>query len=286
MRNGEKLSPTTFPFARFLPMPTPTPRPSAPSAARSPSAAWRSFLKGVAVGLCFLVLAGLAFGQAPDARAFDALLRANVRTGVVNYPGFQDNASFRAYVAELAKPARFSGRNDELAYYINAYNALAIEGILEGLSPSTLLGRARYFKFKEWPLAGRDITLYDLEHKVIRPLGEPRIHFAIICASKSCPFLRSEAYMAGSLDAQLDEQARQFVNDPFRNRFDKATRTAYLSEIFKWFDEDFRASAGSTQRYVARYVADAEVAQGLATDAYRIEWIDYDWNLNGTPPRR
>jgi hypothetical protein len=271
---------------RLPPIPTPTPRRSPPSASRTPLAAWRPFLTGVAIGLCLLPLGGIAFGQAPDVRAFDALLRANVRAGVVDYPGFQASPAFRAYVTGLAKPVRFSGRSDELAYYINAYNALAIEGILAGLSPSTLLGRARYFKLKAWPLAGRDITLDDLEHKVIRPLGEPRIHFAIICASKSCPVLRSEAYAAASLDSQLDEQARVFVNDPSRNRFDKATRTARLSEIFKWFDEDFRASAGSTQKYIARYVADPEVAQGLAADGYRVEWIDYDWSLNGVPPRR
>ncbi len=71
----------------------------------------------------------------------------------------------------------------------------------------------------------------------------------------------------------------------FRNRFDPATRTAHLSEIFKWFDEDFKASAGSVQKYIARYVADPQIAQGLAADGYRIEWIDYDWNLNGTPPK-
>jgi hypothetical protein len=277
---------TTWAFPRLLPMPTPTPRRSASSAPSTPLAARRPFLTGVAIGLCLLLPGGLAFGQAPDARALDALLRANVRAGVVDYPGFQASPAFRAYVADLAKPVRFSGRSDELAYYINAYNALAIEGILAGLSPSTLLGRARYFKIKDWPLAGRDVTLHDLEHKVIRPLGEPRIHFAIICASKSCPFLRSEAYAAASLDAQLDDQARLFVNDASRNRFDKTTRTARLSEIFKWFDEDFRASAGSTQKYIARYVADPEVAQGLAADGYRVEWIDYDWSLNGVPPRQ
>ena len=262
------------------------PRRSDPSDRRSSTSVWRPFLTGVAIGLAFLLLAGRAFGQAPDPRAFDALLRASVRDGLVNYPAFQDNAGFRAYVEDLGKPARFSGKADELAHYINAYNALAIAGILEGLSPSTLLGRARYFKFKEWPLSGRDITLYDLEHKVIRPLGEPRIHFAIVCASKSCPSLRSEAYAAASLDAQLDGQARQFVNDRLRNRFDKVTRTAHLSEIFKWFDEDFRTAAGSTQKYVARYVADPEVAQAMAADGYRIEWIGYDWRLNGTPPRQ
>src|SRR6185369_6176459 len=219
--------------------------------------------------------------QAP----FDALLRANVKGGVVNYPAFQDNAAFRKYVDDLGKPAKLDGKADTLAYYINAYNALAIQGILEGLSPSSLLGRARYFKLKEWPLNGQTITLYDLEHKILRPLGEPRIHFAIICASRSCPFLRSEAYSAARIDAQLDDQARQFVNDPFRNRFDKATKTAHLSEIFKWFEEDFQG-AGSVQKYIARYIADPEVARDLAQDGYKLQYIDYDWNLNGTPPRR
>ena len=118
-----------------------------------------------------------------DHAPFDTLLRANVKNGVVNYPGFQNNAGFRDYVAALAQPVQFKNKAEELAYYINAYNALAIQGILDGLSPATLLGRARYFKFKDWPLNGQSITLFDLEHKIIRPLGEPRIHFAIICAS-------------------------------------------------------------------------------------------------------
>ncbi len=220
-----------------------------------------------------------------DPAPFDALLRANVKNGVVNYPGFQNNAAFRSYVEALAAPRTFAGKNDELAYYINAYNALAIEGILQGLSPASLLGRARYFKFKEWPVNGKSITLYDLEHKIIRPLGEPRIHFAIICASKSCPFLRPEAFAATKIDQQLDEQARQFVNDTFRNRFDAKAKTAQLSEIFNWFGEDFKG-AGSTQRYIARYANDPDVARGLAAEEYTIQWIDYDWNLNGTPPTR
>lgn len=244
----------------------------------------RRSICGAAIGIALLSVLRPVAAQGIDHGPFDALLRANVKAGQVDYPGFQDAPTFRPYVRELARPAQLPTKADQLAYYINGYNALAIAGILDGLSPSTILGRARYFKIKEWPLAGRSITLYDLEHKVLRPLGEPRVHFAIICASRSCPFLRREAYSAARLDAQLDDQARAFVNDSFRNRFDKATRTAYLSEIFKWFDEDFR-SAGSVQKYIARYVADPEVARDLAADRYRIEWIDYDWSLNGIPPR-
>jgi len=225
------------------------------------------------------------FAQGIDHAPFDALLRANVAKGLVNYPGFQDSAPFKAYVADLAKGVPLAAKADQLAYNINAYNAFAIQGILDGLSPSSTLGRVRYFKLQDWPLNGRKISLYDLEHKVLRPLGDPRIHFAIICASRSCPFLRPESYTAAALDAQLDDQARQFVNDPFRNRFDKATKTAHLSEIFKWFEEDFQG-AGSVQKYIARYVADADVAKDLAQDGYKVQYIDYDWNLNGTPPRR
>ena len=229
----------------------------------------------------------------PDKAWASVLSRFVDEKGRIDFAGMaKDRHDLDVYVAWIAKvspttrPQLFPTPESRLAYYINAYNALAIQGILEGLSPSSLLGRARYFKLKEWPLNGQTITLYDLEHKILRPLGEPRIHFAIICASKSCPFLRSQAYTAAQLDGQLDEQARQFVNDPFRNRFDKTSRTASLSEIFKWFDEDFRGPAGSPQKYIARYVADAEVAQGLGSDAYKVEWIDYDWSLNGTPPRR
>lgn len=233
-----------------------------------------------------LLACGLAHAQPASDAAFDALLRANVANGSVRYAGFAGNPAFRQYVEGLGRPAPPGNRAETLAYHINAYNALAIAGILDGLSPSTLLGRARYFKFKDWPLNGTTTNLYDLEHKVIRPLNEPRIHFAIVCASKSCPVLRPEAYTAARLDAQLDEQARAFVNDPLRNRFDKATRTAQLSEIFKWFAEDFEGPAGSVQKYLSRYVADPEVARALANDGYKVEWIDYDWTLNGTPPGR
>jgi len=248
-------------------------------------AAWRSLRTGVGICLGLLFAVGTSLAQGIDHAPFETLLRANVKNGVVNYSGFQNNAAFKQYVESLSKPVKLESTADQIAYYSNAYNALAIQGILDGLSPSSFLGRARYFKTKEWPLNGRNITLYDLEHKILRPLGDPRIHFAIICASKSCPFLRTEAYSAAKLDAQLDEQAKQFVNDPSRNRFDKAAKTAHLSEIFKWFDEDFSGPAGSAHKYIAKYVADPDTAKGLAGGTYTTEWISYDWTLNGSPPK-
>jgi len=245
---------------------------------------WWPFLTGVLLGLVLLAVLGVAVAQPPDDARFDALLRAHVRDGNVDYGAFAQSPDFRSYVADLAKPATPRGRDATLAYYINAYNALAIAGILDGLSPSTAFSRVRYFNLKQWALNGESITLYDLEHQVLRPLGEPRIHFAIVCASKSCPLLRSEAYVAARLSQQLDEQARAFVNDPLRNRFDVASRAAELSAIFKWFDEDFAAAAGSTQRYLARYAADPEAAKLLAADAFAVRFIDYDWSRNGSAP--
>jgi len=235
-----------------------------------------------------VLLAALAFGAAakpPDHAPFDQLLRAHVKAGHVDYPAFQGNDGFRRYTAALGADFGAASRGERLAGYINAYNAFAIHGILDGLSPASFLGRQRYFKLQSWPVDGRSISLERLENDLIRPFNDPRIHFAIVCASRSCPSLRSEAYVAERLDSQLDDQARRFINDPSKNRFDAATRTAYLSAIFKWFDQDFRG-AGSVQKYVARYVADPDVARDLANDGYRIEWIDYDWSLNGTAPRR
>jgi hypothetical protein len=113
---------------------------------------------------------------------------------------------------------------------------------------------------------------------------DPRIHFAIVCASRSCPKLRSEAYRAPRVNAQLEEGARAFVNDPARNRFDRASREARLSKIFDWFDADFAARSGSLTAYLGQYVADEGLGRDLATEPYSVEFLTYDWNLNGPRP--
>jgi len=219
-------------------------------------------------------------------QTFDEVLRAHVQDGAVDYQGVAKDARFASYLDQLNRidPNALPGRRHRLAFWINAYNAFAIEGILDGYSPLTRVGQWRYFIGKQYRVGGESINLYDLEKQLLIPdFREPRIHFAIVCASQSCPKLRSDAFTADWLDAQLEENARTFVNDPTKNRFDRENRVAYLSKIFEWFEPDFRAHGESLLNYVRRYLNDPELAADLATQPYRIEFLDYDWHLNGVP---
>jgi hypothetical protein len=225
----------------------------------------------------------------PDAfshQAFDEVLRAHVKDGVVDYPGVAQDTRYSAYLEQLARidPNALPTRRHRLAFWINAYNAFAIKGILDGYSPMTRIGQWRYFIGKQHRVGGEPINLYDLEKKLLIPdFREPRIHFAIVCASQSCPKLRPQAFTADQLDAQLEENARAFVNDQTRNRFDRENHVVYLSKIFEWFEPDFRAHGQSLLNYVRRYLNDPELVADLATQPYRVEFLDYDWNLNGVP---
>jgi hypothetical protein len=126
-------------------------------------------------------------------------------------------------------------------------------------------------------LKGGDVSLDDIEHGTLRAdFREPRIHFALVCASRSCPSLRGEAYRAPDLGRQLDEQARAFLGDESKNRFDPAANTLYLSRIFDWFRADFEAVAPSLPAYVARYANDPRVGQADV----EVKFLEYDWSLN------
>ena len=230
--------------------------------------------------LVILCVPGLARAQL-DVNSWDALLQEAVSNGHVEYRQWADNPRFDALVQQIAT-TDVSGmtRDEKLVFYINAYNILAARGILDGSSPDSLLGRYVYFKRDKYPVAGDRISLHALEHELIRPLGEPRIHFAIVCASQSCPILQSHAYTLERLEEQLDSAARQFINDVERNRFDVGERRANLSSIFDWFEDDFVDAAGSLQAYIAPYV-DGEVAALLREGAFSVRYLDYDWDLNG-----
>ncbi|MEM8845365.1 MAG: DUF547 domain-containing protein [Pseudomonadota bacterium] len=214
---------------------------------------------------------------------FNPLLNKYVDDGFVDYPGFNDAPVFEQYIQELGQPLETTDRDEQLAFWINAYNAFAIKGILDGRSPSSFFGRIGYFKNAKYEIGGQTINLYDLERDIIIPFDEPRIHFAINCASVSCPKLQSEVYIADQLETQLEESTVIFINDETRNKFDTDKKVAHISKIFDWFEKDFVKHSGSVQKYIAQYVDDPIIAEDLNNEEYKIVYLDYDWNLNGKP---
>ena len=218
---------------------------------------------------------------------FDQTLRDHVKDGFVNYPGYQSDPRLTQYLTQLNRvnPTTLPSKNDRLALWINAYNAFAIKGILDGYSPKSWTGKYKYFVSRDYMVGGSKINLYSMERDIlITQFREPRIHFAIVCASRSCPKLRSWAYTTDKLEQQLDDSARMFINDPSRNLFDTDKKIAYLSKIFDWFSEDFISHSGSLTNYVAQYVDDAQLAQDLRNGQYEVKFLEYDWNLNGAQP--
>ncbi|MCZ6775389.1 MAG: DUF547 domain-containing protein, partial [Ignavibacteria bacterium] len=139
--------------------------------------------------------------------------------------------------------------------------------------------------FGPWSIDIADIggvlhTLNEIEHDIIRDqFRDPRIHFALVCAALSCPKLREEAYEGFTLNAQLEEDARRFLNDPERNQFDPEAHAVYLSKIFDWYESDFEESAGSVRSFISRYMAHDEKLL-IDSEDVDIEYLPYDWALN------
>ncbi|MEL6870308.1 MAG: DUF547 domain-containing protein [Pseudomonadota bacterium] len=263
-------------------MTTVTSSPGTVSALRGSRAAAR------VVALAALCLSALV--NAADTQTiftpFDALLRSDVRNGQVNYPAFAESTAFAQMIDALATttPTKNATQAERLAFYINAYNAVSIQGILDGYSPSSIWGRQRFFKRRKYDLFDTSLSLYTLEHERIISEGDPRIHFAIVCSSQSCPPLRSQVFTAADLDAELDAVTAAFINNSSSNRFDLDRRSAQLSRIFKWYGDEFEAAGnGNLGRFLARYVDDPALRESLTNDEWDFEFLDYDWSLNGTP---
>jgi hypothetical protein len=226
--------------------------------------------------------------------AWTVLLQRFVHDASVDYGAWTSSGAraLDGYLASLAGVSRACyaswSREEQLAFWIDAYNAYTVRLILDHhpiasiRSIGWLPGSAFRTKFIPMErLEERTLSLDDVEHRIIRPrFADARVHFALVCASKGCPPLRAEAYRASDLERQLDEQARTFINDPAKNRYDATRRILRLSSIFEWFGEDFERAAGSTARFVARY-AKGPMADAARDPAVRIEFLDYDWSLNG-----
>lgn len=265
-----------------------------------------------------LLLAALPFTASAQAfdhghKAWDALLKKHVllidggKASQVRYAGFaQDRAALKNYLDTLSKVGEQEfagwGKPQQMAFLINAYNAYTVEKILTRYPDirsiwdfGKIFGNP--FKDRFFRLLGRDFSLDMIEHDTLRKPGaynEPRVHFAVNCASVGCPMLREEAYVAARLDAQLEEQTRRFLSDRSRNRYNPQSNMLEVSEIFKWFSEDwtsgYRGFDGknpamqSREQFFAAYatlLADSPAQQqAIAGRKAGISHLDYDWALN------
>lgn len=236
------------------------------------------------VALAFFLTSG-AEGQPPvDHSIWGELLKKHVSGASVDYRGFKkDEQRLDQYLAVLSETRikELSG-NEQFAFYINAYNAFTVKLILTRYPGINSIKEIGSFFTNPWqkkfiPLSGRTVTLDYIEHEVLRPkFKDPRVHFAINCASRGCPPLRCEPYEAKKLEEQLDEQAAAFINNPDQN-FLKDNRL-HLSKIFKWFEEDFN---DKPVRFVRRYAQPGlKEAIDAAGDDLKVSYLPYDWSLN------
>lgn len=263
--------------------------------------------------LALLPLAAAAQSFDHDHKPWAALLKKHVvlidnsKSSQVRYAGLaQDRNELKAYLGTLSKVTQneFNGwtKPQQMAFLINAYNAHTVEKILTRYPNiksiwdfGKLFGNP--FKDKFFTLLGREFSLDMIEHETLRKPGaydEPRVHFAVNCASVGCPMLREEPYVAARLDAQLEEQTRRFLSDRSRNRYHARDNALEVSEIFKWFSTDWTsnyrgfdgkgAPMQSREQFFAKYsalLADAPAQQqAIAEHRAAIRHLDYDWALN------
>jgi hypothetical protein len=267
----------------------------------------------LSLGSLVLLAAGVArAGEGFDRThmAWTTLLARHVRWNAagtataVDYAGFaRDRAAFDEYRAALEGVAErdFAAWpvGDRLAFLVNAYNAHTVALVLTrypDLASIKDLGGLFSSPWKQrfFDLLGEQRSLDDVEHGLIRGgVGstEPRVHFALNCASIGCPALRPEAYRGDALDGQLADQTRRFLSDRSRNRFAAAAGRLEVSKIFDWYGKDFAAAAGSLARWLASHAPelgdDAAVERRIAAAEVPVGFLEYDWRLNaagGAPP--
>ena len=221
--------------------------------------------------------------------SFTGVLKKYVRGETFDYAALKKNpATLKSYLDTLANvPKAKYGKwteDQQMAFLINLYNAATLELVIDHYPVKSikkiggLLGNP--WKKEVVRLWGEKVTLDHVEHDLLRPnFKDPRIHFAVNCASIGCPALRPEAFQAAKLDAQLDEQGRNFLRNPSKNRVDTEEGTLYLSPIFDWFKEDFVKKSGNVVKFIYPYLKKSDQAL-LQKGGLKLKYTDYDWDLN------
>ncbi|MBF2064325.1 MAG: DUF547 domain-containing protein [Calothrix sp. C42_A2020_038] len=227
-----------------------------------------------------------------DFDLWDTLLKKYVNDqGRVNYLAWKRDEpevlpNWLSSVATLQAKDN-AGASEQLALWINLYNAFTVATILEKYPIESVLpkifgipnwlGFLRFFQRQIYVVGGKKYSLAQIENKILREkLQEPRIHFAIVCASIGCPLLRAGAYYPEKVDSQLEDDTRRFINNPEKVRYDAANNILYCSKIFKWYRQDFLKVAPSLPEYIRSYLN----IDLLLTASTPVKYLYYDWNLN------
>lgn len=206
---------------------------------------------------------------------FNNLLQKHVsQEGNVDYKGFKTDAKkLNDYINVLQSnhPTNSWAKKDKLAYWINAYNALTIDLIIRNYPIKSIKDLKNPWGQRLWKLGDTWYNLEDIEHEILRKMNEPRIHFAIVCASYSCPKLQNEAFTAARMEDQLTKATKEFLSDKTKNELSKDD--IKISKIFRWFKKDFEHH-GSLIDFLNQY-SDINISAKA-----RIDYSDYNWNLN------
>ena len=228
-----------------------------------------------------------------DHSKFDHVLKKYVDDeGLVDYNSIAKDKGFSEYMQSLqtAGVEEFS-RDGQLAFWINAYNAVTIDKVIkvkpkksvrETFIPGVWTG-TKFFTSREHIVAGKRLSQDDIEHEILRKqFQDPRIHFAIICASMGCPPLPRIAYTEENVQSRLEEETQKYLNSPRGTRIDRAENTLHMSKLFDWFGSDFINKSGSILAFMQPYLNE-EVRIFLQRDPM-ISYLEYDWALNAQAP--
>ena len=213
-----------------------------------------------------------------------------------------DRSGLDAYLAQLysVSPTELRTWNPDQrhAFWINTYNAHVIDLVVRNYPLDGIKKLGSFFN-PVWEKAfvpmnalhpkesNKPLSLDDIEHKILRPrFKDARVHAAVNCASIGCPPLRNEAYGAHLLDQQLEAQVRAWLADTERNRFDREERTIRVSEIFKWFKEDFERDSGTVENWIKRYAPEPAAEWMRGANKIKVKYVDYDWSLNDVEQSR
>lgn len=267
-------------------------------------------------GFVALVLAMSALPAAPFSHdLFDAVLQTHVDSlGLVDYPAIQaDRVALDAYIDSLGQyspsshPERFPTPQDQLAYWINAYNAFVLVGVVDAYPVKSVKDISvlnGFFRFTKFVAGGEELTLNKIENEIIRPqFKDPRIHFVVNCAALSCPSLQNRAFVSEELEIRLEDAALRGINNPAHVRLDQANQVLHLTKLLEWYGQDFidwfprdkallaygdEASVPTEPTlidYLLLYLNPAAAAYLRQQPQVQIRFNHYDWNLNLQSPQ-